>query len=107
MHAAELAANEVRHERSGLADRLREDYGIELSELEHRPSDEEQHQREEVQQEIEELRQKINNLGNVNLEALEELRTTRGTPQDPLRPVPRSVGGQGVAGEDHREDQYR
>jgi chromosome segregation protein len=73
MHAADLAANEVRHERNGLADRIREDYGIELSELEHQPSDEEQHEREEVQREIEELRQKINNLGNVNLEALEEL----------------------------------
>ena len=73
MHAAELAANEVRHERSGMVDRLREDYGIELSELEQPPNDEEQHHREEVQQEIEELRQKINNLGNVNLEALDEL----------------------------------
>ena len=73
MHAAELAANEVRHERSALADRLREDYGIELAELEHSPTDEEQRQREEVQQEIEELRQKIGNLGNVNLEALDEL----------------------------------
>ena len=37
------------------------------------PTDEEQRQREAVQQEIEELRQKINNLGNVNLEALDEL----------------------------------
>ena len=73
IHAVDLAANEVRHERNGLADRMREDYGIELSELEHDPSAEEQHQREAVQQEIEELRQKINNLGSVNLEALEEL----------------------------------
>ena len=73
VHAKELAANEVRHERTTLADRFREDYGIELGELEHAPSDEEQHRREEVQQEIDELRQKINGLGNVNLEALEEL----------------------------------
>ena len=73
IHAAELSASEIRHERNSLADRLREDYGIELAELEHEPSDEEQHQREEVQQEIDELRRKINNLGNVNLEALEEL----------------------------------
>ena len=73
IHAVELAASEVRHERDGLADRMREDYGIELAELEHEPSGEEQHRREEVQQEIEELRQKINNLGNVNLEALDEL----------------------------------
>jgi len=73
VHAKELAANEVRHERTALADRFREDYGIELGELEHDPTDEEQHRREEVQQEIDELRQKINGLGNVNLEALEEL----------------------------------
>jgi chromosome segregation protein len=78
MHTVDLSANEVRHERNGLADRIREDYGIELSELEHQPSDEEQHQREEVQQEIEELRQKINNLGNVNLEALDELEQLEG-----------------------------
>jgi chromosome segregation protein len=73
IHAADLSANEVRHERTTMADRLREDYGIELAELEHTPTDQEQHQREVVQQEIEELRQKINNLGNVNLEALDEL----------------------------------
>ena len=74
IHAQELAAGEVRHQRNSLAGRLREDYGIELGELEHEPTDEEQHQREEVQQEIDELRRKINNLGNVNLEALDELR---------------------------------
>ncbi len=73
MHAAELAANEVRHERTALADRLREDYGIELAELEHDSTPQEQLERTAVQQEIEELRQKINNLGNVNLEALDEL----------------------------------
>jgi chromosome segregation protein len=73
IHAQELAANEVRHEREAMAGRLREDYGIELAELEHQPTSEEDRQREAVQQEIDELRKKINNLGNVNLEALEEL----------------------------------
>jgi chromosome segregation protein len=73
IHAAELAAGEIRHDRNALADRLREDYQIELSELEVEPNEEEQHRREEVQQEIDELRTKINNLGNVNLEALAEL----------------------------------
>jgi chromosome segregation protein len=73
IHTQDLAAGEVRHERISLADRLREDYGIELSALEHDPSTEEQHERETVQQEIDELRRKLNNLGNVNLEALEEL----------------------------------
>jgi len=74
IHAQDLAGNEVRHKRIALADRLRDDYGIELAELEHEPTDEEQQQqREEVQVEIDELRRKINNLGNVNLEALAEL----------------------------------
>jgi chromosome segregation protein len=73
IHTQELALTEIQHERNGLAARLREDYGIELAQLEQPFSDEEQHQRDEVQQEIDELRRKINNLGNVNLEALEEL----------------------------------
>lgn len=73
IHAGDLAASEVRHERGSLADRLREDYGIELAQLEHEPTDEEQQQREEVQKEIDELRQKIGNLGNVNVDALGEL----------------------------------
>jgi chromosome segregation protein len=73
LHAKEIEANEVRHERTTLVSRLREDYGIELAELEQEPTVEEQRQREEVQQEIDELRRKINGLGNVNLEALEEL----------------------------------
>ncbi|REK29957.1 MAG: chromosome segregation protein SMC [Planctomycetota bacterium] len=73
IHKQDLAAGEVRHQRETLAHRLREDYGIELAELEHEPTDEEQHEREVVEQEIADLRRKINNIGNVNLEALEEL----------------------------------
>jgi len=73
LHAVDLAAAEVRHERTALADRFREDYGIELADLEGNTTDEEQNERESVQREIEELRHKIGNLGNVNLEALEEL----------------------------------
>jgi chromosome segregation protein len=73
IHTQELSANEVRHERTSMADRMREDYGIELAELEQDPNAEEQRKREEVQQEIDDLRHKISNLGNVNIEALEEL----------------------------------
>ncbi len=73
LHTKQLEANEVRHERSALADRLREDYGVELAAQESEPTAEEQLQRDEVQQEIDDLRRKINHLGNVNLEALEEL----------------------------------
>lgn len=73
IHARQLSANEIQHERTTLSDRLREDYGIELAELDREPTQEEQHQQEAVQQEIDELRRKINHLGNVNLEALEEI----------------------------------
>jgi chromosome segregation protein len=73
LHAHDLAANEVRHQRSALADRLRDDYEIELAELEHVPNPEELHQREAVEAEIDELRRKLNHLGNVNLDALAEL----------------------------------
>ncbi|MDY0169904.1 MAG: chromosome segregation protein SMC [Thermoguttaceae bacterium] len=81
LHERDLAASEVRHRRSALADRLREDYGIELGELEHQPTGEEQHERDQVQEEIDELRRKIGNLGNVNLEALEELQQLEGRHQ--------------------------
>ncbi len=78
LHEQELAAGEVRHRRAASADRLREDYGIELAQVENEPTHEEQHEREQVQNEIDELRRKIGNLGNVNLEALEELETLEG-----------------------------
>ncbi|MGD9719729.1 MAG: chromosome segregation protein SMC [Pirellulales bacterium] len=73
LHAKELAAGEVRHERTSLADRLREDYGIELATLEHEPTAEELLERTAVEQEIAELRGKLNSIGGVNLDALAEL----------------------------------
>jgi chromosome segregation protein len=72
-HEHSLAAEQVRHERRTLADRLREDYRIELAELTHEPSAEEAEQRAAVEEEIETLRRKINQIGAVNLDALDEL----------------------------------
>lgn len=72
-HARDLAANEVRHERTTLATRLNEDYQIELAELSADLSQDAQRQREEIDQEIAELRRKINHIGMVNLDALVEL----------------------------------
>jgi chromosome segregation protein len=82
LHAKELAASEVRHERTTLADRLREDYSIELAELEHEPSAEELRERTQVEREIADLRGKLNSIGGVNLDALaevEELEVRYGT----------------------------
>jgi chromosome segregation protein len=73
LHAKELAAGEVRHERTTLADRLREDYSIELADLEHEPSAEELQERTTVEREIADLRGKLNSIGGVNLDALAEL----------------------------------
>ena len=73
LHAKELAAGEVQHERTTLADRLREDYAIELGELEHEPSAEELLERTEIDREIADLRGKLNSIGGVNLDALTEL----------------------------------
>ena len=72
-HHVELAAEHVRHQRTTLVERLREDYGIELSELTVQPTAEEEQQRAAVEQEIESLRRKINQIGAVNLDALDEL----------------------------------
>jgi len=73
LHSRQLAAGEVRQQRAALAQRFQEEYGIDLSALENGPPAQDGRSREEVQQEIEELRRKIQHLGNVNLEALEEL----------------------------------
>jgi chromosome segregation protein len=72
-HQLQLSAEQVRGERKTLADRLREDYGIELAEIAQEPSPEEASQRAAVEEEIASLRRKINQIGAVNLEALDEL----------------------------------
>ncbi len=72
-HRVELSAEQVRHERRTLADRLREDYGLELAELTHEPTGKEAEQRAAVEEEIESLRRKINQIGAVNLDALDEV----------------------------------
>ncbi len=73
LHAKDLAAGELRHERTTLADRLREDYGIDLATIEHELSAEELEARETIDAEIADLRSKINSIGGVNLDALAEL----------------------------------
>lgn len=73
-HQQELAAGELQHERSTLANRLREDYGIDIAAGTQQPeSPEEEQRRTEVETEIGDLRSKINRIGAVNLDALEEL----------------------------------
>ncbi len=97
-HARELEVNELRHRREALCDRLREDYQLELAELyaqsaapdvgagSPRPDAEQggetpplpprSHVDLDVQaaeEEIAELRRKLSRLGNVNMDAIQEL----------------------------------
>ncbi|HEX4148164.1 MAG TPA: AAA family ATPase, partial [Pirellulales bacterium] len=79
-HARELDCQQIRLERSNLAARLQEDYAIDLASLAEAPATAqgpvqaaETSDRANIEQEIGDLRRKLNNLGNVNLEALSEL----------------------------------
>ena len=72
-HRLELSAGELHHERNTLADRLREDYGIEISQVDQAETPEQEQQRTEVEAEINDLRNKINRIGAVNVDALEEV----------------------------------
>lgn len=75
LHACELEKSGVQHERDSLVERLRDDYGIELDKLQDAGSDdsEEVAERDAIEAEINSLRRKINNIGAVNMEALDEL----------------------------------
>ncbi len=73
-HKQELAAGEMQHERNTLANRLREDYGIDIAAVtQQEETPEEEQRRAEVETEINDLRNKINRIGAVNLDALQEL----------------------------------
>ncbi len=73
LHQAELEVDRIRHERTNLEVRLREEYDIEISKLQEAPSDQDERQRTEIDGEILELRRKINNIGAVNMHAIAEL----------------------------------
>ncbi|MEK6239321.1 MAG: chromosome segregation protein SMC [Planctomycetales bacterium] len=73
VHALDLKMNELRHQRAALVDRLKEDYDVDVAQLDHEPTEEESARREETEQEIESLRNKLSKLGSVNLEALRDL----------------------------------
>lgn len=69
----QISNNELRLERTSIADRMREDFDVDLAALEEATSEGELVERDSIEQEIAELRRKIHLLGSVNLEALQEL----------------------------------
>lgn len=75
LHQIELKQNQLSLEREQLAQRLKDDYGIEIAELE--SSQELDEDREAIDREISELRRSIGNIGSVNMDALAELEETQ------------------------------
>jgi chromosome segregation protein len=73
LHKKDLIAGELRFERQSVADRLRDEYAIELAHLAHEPTPAEELERQQAEEEIADLRRKISSIGGVNLEALGEL----------------------------------
>ncbi|HVT27302.1 MAG TPA: hypothetical protein VHE81_04725, partial [Lacipirellulaceae bacterium] len=89
-HKIEVAVARIRHERQTLCERLQDDYGIDLEQgaTQRVPGREQGAEnsgsatssiasnREEVEREISQLRDQINNIGAINLDALDELEQT-------------------------------
>jgi chromosome segregation protein len=71
----EVTAARLRHERQTLAERMQDDYGIEIGNFEGSTDQTtgSAPDREATEQEITKLRDQINNIGAINLEALDEL----------------------------------
>ncbi len=74
-HQVKLQIDQLTMQQQQLAERLEEDYGIEISagDVELSLSDEDQMQRDSIDAEIADLRKKIGHIGAVNLDALSEL----------------------------------
>ena len=73
LHRIELELSQLNLERSTMAERLSDDYGIDISTVDVELSEEEAGEREQIDTEIESLRRKVNSIGAVNLDALNEL----------------------------------
>jgi chromosome segregation protein len=74
-HKVEVTATKLRHERQTLAERMKDDYGIDLKTAEAAAGQDADSvaDREGVEKEIAQLRDQINHIGAINLEALDEL----------------------------------
>ena len=79
-HRQELEVNRIQLERDSVAQRVRDDYDIDLSEVDesqiaafNSEGDDTEFTRDEINKQISDLRRKISNVGAVNMAALEEI----------------------------------
>ena len=73
IHQSQLRIEQINMQRQQLAERMQDDYGIDIASVEGQPSEVELEQRELIDAEITQLRKRISEIGSVNLDALEEL----------------------------------
>ena len=75
IHQAKVKSEQILSQRQQLAERMKDDYGIEIEKLtsEDQLSEAELQEREQIDGEIKDLRKKLTSIGSVNLDALQEL----------------------------------
>lgn len=73
VHQSKMRIEQLNMQRTQLAERMEEDYGIDIASVTEEPSDQELEERSKVDSEITDLRKKIGNIGSVNLDSLQEL----------------------------------
>lgn len=78
LHKIELDLGQLQNLQSTLAERLRDDYGLELSEILESNIDFVIEDREAAEEEVESLKRKITSIGAVNTDALKELEDLEG-----------------------------
>ena len=80
VHQAKMRIEQLNMQRSQLAERMEEDYGIDIATAEEfePPTEEQIEERDKIDTEITDLRKKIGNIGSVNLDALQELEDLEG-----------------------------
>jgi len=77
-HQSKMRIEQLDMQREQLAQRLEEDYGIDIASAEIPSTDEEIEERDKIDSEISELRKKIGGIGSVNLDSLQELEELEG-----------------------------
>lgn len=73
LHQSKMRSEQIEMQRKQLAERLEEDYGIQISSLIDQAPAADLPEREKIDQEIAQLRKRIADIGSVNLDALQEL----------------------------------
>lgn len=78
IHQSKMRIEQLNMQREQLAERLQDDYGIDIASVEETPTEQELEQRDQIDSEITDLRKKIGAIGSVNLDALQELEDLEG-----------------------------